>query len=411
MADRLNIHLYKLLSAFSMAMDYNRYGMMRHHQRVALLALYMAEELQLSAEEYLPLFCSAIIHDAGSSTFREKASLEYFEVNNPWKHCERGYKLLNSVRILKPLADIVRYHHDNWNGQNLSGLSGDSIPLASRIIYLTDRVDVLSQKPGNILDHRDEIVKKIQSKSGTMFDPGLVEAFSRIAQKECLWLDLTNQFIQSRLELKLGNCPVTVNQDEITGISLIFSQIIDGKSPFTFRHSRLVAEVAKLLAEKTGFDREQQNNMYVAGLLHDLGKLSIPDEILEKPGKLNSVEYNLIKQHTYITYQILSNIDCFEDINSWASYHHEKLDGTGYPFRLAGKDLPHGSRMMAVADIFSALVEDRPYRKGMSRNEIEKILTGQVKRQAIDGEIVDLLLNHYREAEDLKEITWGREET
>ncbi|WP_027364925.1 HD-GYP domain-containing protein [Desulfotruncus alcoholivorax] len=410
MADQLKIQLYKLLSAFSLAMDYNRHGLMRHHQRVALLALYLAEELQLSGEEYLPLFCSAIIHDAGSSTFREKANLEHFEVNNPWEHCERGFNLLDSVRILKPLAGIVRHHHDNWDGQNFSGLSGNLIPLASRIIYLADRVDILAQKPGNILDHRDEIVEKIQSKSGTMFDPGLVEAFSHIAQKECLWLDLTNQFIQSRLEQNLGNCPVTVNQDEITGISLIFSKIIDGKSPFTFRHSQLVAEVARFLAEKIGFDKEQQNNMYIAGLLHDLGKLSIPDEILEKPGRLNKVEYNVIKQHTYITYQILSNIDCFEEINSWASYHHEKLDGTGYPFHLTGKELTTGSRVMAVADIFSALIEDRPYRQGMSRNEIEKILVGQVKSRAIDGEIAGLLLDSYGEAEDLKEKIHGREE-
>lgn len=410
MTDKFQIHLYKLLSALSMSMDYNRNGMMRHHQRVALLALYLAEELTLSKEEYLPLFCSAIIHDAGSSTFREKASLEHFEVNNPWDHCERGFSLLNSVSILKPLATIIRHHHDNWNGHNYSGLSGDSIPLASRIIFLADRVDVLSQKPGNILDHRDGIVKTIQSKSGTMFDPGLVEVFNRVAQKECMWLDLTSQYIHTRLEQHLGNCPVTIKEDEITGISLIFSKIIDGKSPFTFRHSRLVAEVAKFLAGKAGFIPEQQNNMYVAGLLHDLGKLSIPDEILEKPGALNTIEYNLIKRHTYITYQILNTIDCFEDINRWASFHHEKLDGTGYPFHLTGKDLPLGSRVMAVADIFSALVEDRPYRVGMPRDKVEKILIGQANKQAIDPEIVDLLIESYNEAECLKEKTQGLEE-
>ncbi|MBF7081833.1 HD domain-containing protein [Desulfallas sp. Bu1-1] len=403
MQRELQIQLYKLLSALSLAMDYNRTGLMRHHQRVALLSLYLAGEMQMTGEDRMRLFCSAVIHDAGTSTFREKAKLEHFEVTDPWHHCEKGFALLHNTGILAPLAEVILHHHDRWDGNNRSGLAGDSIPLASRIIFLADRVDVLAQRPGNILDYREEIVRTITAHSGTMFDPDLVEIFIQVARKECLWLDLTSQYIDYHLQRRLGACPVIIGPEEITGISRIFAEIIDGKSPYTYRHSRLVAEVAAYLARRAGFDEARQKNMYVAGLLHDLGKLSIPEEILEKPGALSAREFNLIKQHTYITHLILGGIDGMEEINLWASYHHEKLNGEGYPFRIKGENLSPGSRIMAVADIFSALVENRPYRAGLPRSKVENILAGQVSAGAIDGDIVHLLVERYREAESLQQ--------
>lgn len=404
------IELYKLLRALSLAMDYNRSGLMRHHQRVALICSYLAEEIQLDPDLLPQLFCSAIIHDAGTSTFKEKADLERFETINPWRHCKRGHQLLSKMPILKPLAKVILYHHDRWDGQNQSGLSGSSIPLPSRIIFLADRVDVLAYQTGNILDYRQEIVDQINEQSGTMFDPELVHVFNKVSSKESLWLDLTSQFMDSQLGRRLHTCPVITSEKEIIGVSKIFADIIDSKSPFTYRHSRLVAETASLLAGQAGFTGRQQKRMYIAGLLHDLGKLSIPEEILEKPGRLNKQEYNVIKHHTYITHQILSMIDGFEVINQWAAYHHEKLNGEGYPFHLTGADLSVGSRIMAVADIFSALVEDRPYRKGLPRHRVEEIMNHMVATKSIDGEIVHILMDNYREAEILKEgmpVNWA----
>ncbi|WP_347488595.1 HD domain-containing phosphohydrolase [Desulfoscipio sp. XC116] len=397
------IELYKLLRALSLAMDYNRNGLMRHHQRVALICSYIAKEMQLESAKLPQLLCSAVIHDAGTSTFHEKADLEQFEVNNPWRHCQKGYQLLSNMPVLLPLAEVILHHHDRWDGQNPSGLSGSAIPLLSRIIFLADRVDVLAGRPGNILDCRPEIVRQINARSGTMFDPELINVFNKVADKESLWLDLTSQFIDINLDRRLHTCPVITGQSEIIGISQIFAEIIDGKSPFTHRHSRLVAEVAAFLAGQAGFTNTQQKNIYVAGLLHDLGKLSIPEEILEKPAGLSRQEFNIIKQHTYITYQILSMINGFEEINQWAAYHHEKLNGEGYPFHLTGADMPTGSRIMAVADIFSALVEDRPYRKGLPRHRVEEIMIRMAETRSIDREILQILMDNYKEAENIKE--------
>ena len=131
--------------------------------------------------------------------------------------------------------------------------------------------------------------------------------------------------------------------------------------------------------------------MRVAGHLHDLGKLAIPREILEKPGKLTPEEYNLIKSHTYFSYRLLQNIPGLETINKWASLHHEHLDGSGYPFKLSADNLTLGSRIMAVADVFTAIAEDRPYRAGMAEDDILRILTNLAVKNHLDGDMVRLL--------------------
>ena len=135
--------------------------------------------------------------------------------------------------------------------------------------------------------------------------------------------------------------------------------------------------------------------MKIAGNFHDLGKLMIPNSILEKPGKLSKDEFNIIKSHTYYTYQVLSSIGGLGRITAWASYHHEKLNGKGYPFHLDCSDLDIGSRIMAVSDIFVALREDRPYRKSMGKEGVYKILKKHGEDYFIDIKIVDLLFDNY----------------
>lgn len=379
-------------------MDFCRDGLLRHHQRVALLSLRLAEMMGLPVQVRQRLFCSSIIHDAGSSTWKEKASLEKFDIDDPWDHCQKGYRLLVRMRFLAPVAEIVLHHHDRWAGPNPHGLVKDEIPLESRIIHLADRVDVLIGRGDNVLDKREDIIQKIKSLSGRVFDPEVVEAFEELSKKESIWFDLTSQFVQDLLEKNIYYCNVQMEAADLLEVSEVFAAIIDGKSPFTHRHSRLVAEVAAFLAERVGFRGEQVTWMRVAGLLHDLGKLSVPDEILEKPGPLTKSEFNVIKQHTYYTYHILNQIEGFDEINQWASYHHEKINGYGYPFRLKGSELSMGARIMAISDIFSALIENRPYRPGLSRDKVEDILLTRVRLQEIDGDLTSLLLENYEDA-------------
>ncbi len=141
--------------------------------------------------------------------------------------------------------------------------------------------------------------------------------------------------------------------------------------------------------------------MKIAGYLHDVGKLAVPNYILEKDGYLTKDELNVIKSHTYYTKVILEKIRGFEEVALWAALHHEKLDGSGYPFHLKGEEIPLGARIITVADIFTALNEDRPYRKGVSENETAMILTEMAQKGWIDAAIVNLAISHYSEIRDL----------
>jgi putative nucleotidyltransferase with HDIG domain len=186
--------------------------------------------------------------------------------------------------------------------------------------------------------------------------------------------------------------------DDAINIAEIFATIIDRMSSFTATHSRSVAKIAAFLAEIKGFSADEVKNMKIAGLLHDLGKLAIPNEILEKPGKLNNGEVVIIRQHTYYTYRILEQIDNFDTIAKWAAYHHETLDGQGYPFRIKEESIPLGSKIVAVADIFVALTENRPYRENLSEIKVKSIIFKMAENGKIDKSIVNDLFEHYHEA-------------
>ena len=137
--------------------------------------------------------------------------------------------------------------------------------------------------------------------------------------------------------------------------------------------------------------------MEAAGYLHDLGKLAIPNSILEKNGKLTMEEFSLMKSHTYYTYSVLNTIGGLQQIAEWGAYHHERLDGSGYPFHCKATELSIGARIMMVADIFTATAEDRPYRKGMTREEVTKILKDFASRNLLEKRIVDLVVDNYQE--------------
>jgi HD-GYP domain-containing protein (c-di-GMP phosphodiesterase class II) len=181
---------------------------------------------------------------------------------------------------------------------------------------------------------------------------------------------------------------------ELVDFSRLICRLIDFKSEFTAAHSSGVAAVAVELSKVTGFSRYERRLIEIAAYLHDVGKLAIPSEILEKQDELTENEWFIMRSHVYYTYQMLEPFDMLRPLSEWASFHQERLNGTGYPFGLKAADLPLGARIMAVADVFTALTEDRPYRKGMDIKSTMEVLQSMVDDGELDNNLVDMVFRH-----------------
>ncbi len=169
------------------------------------------------------------------------------------------------------------------------------------------------------------------------------------------------------------------------------SEAVDAKDRYTSGHSKRVAEYSKMIAKKLGKSREEQDEIYRAGLLHDVGKIRIPVDIINKSGKLTDEEYNIIKVHPVTGYHILSGISGGEQIALAAKYHHERYDGKGYPNGLAGEKIPEVARILGVADSYDAMTSNRSYRDSLPQDVVrEELVKGRGTQ--FDPQIVDVML-------------------
>ncbi len=179
------------------------------------------------------------------------------------------------------------------------------------------------------------------------------------------------------------------------------SEAVDAKDRYTSGHSKRVAEYAKMIAERMGKDKAEQEEIYRAGLLHDVGKIRIPVEIINKAGKLTDAEYNTIKVHPVTGYHILSGISGSEKMAIAAKYHHERYDGKGYPNGLAGDKIPEVARILGVADAYDAMTSNRSYRSGLPKEVVrEEIIKGRGTQ--FDPEIADIMLQLMEEDTEFK---------
>lgn len=401
-----NIHPMSFVKALSQALELSSGGLSRHHWRTAMIAHRIAEHISLDVTERQILLYSSLLHDLGAaSNWAEKRKLKSLDANwNIYAHAENGYELLKDSVPFGALALPIRHHHDRWDGTSPSGLSGKDIPIISRIINLADRLEVSVRDNNFILEQRPGIMAMISSLKGKSFDPELVDVLSTVADQEGFWLDLVNpHYYQNFFQHADAFGKFVLDIDDVINIAEIFATVIDHTSKFTAMHSHSVSIAAQFIAEKKGYSTDEVKMMRIAGLLHDLGKLAIPNDILEKPGKLDEFEFAVIKQHPYYTYRILEQIDGFDIIAEWAAFHHETIDGIGYPFRINGNSLQLGSRIIAVADVFAALTEDRPYRPRMAQEKVEKIMRTMAGNRKLDADLVAELFSCRAEA---FEVMW-----
>lgn len=385
----MNLNYNNLLSALSLVLDVQEYKNMGHARKVAYISLRISEMLNLDEEETKKVYYSAFLHDIGKGDIYED-----FDTDEWWKHSERGSEIVKKLPFGENFSDIIRYHHENYDGSGHFELNGDSIPLGAQIVFISDQFDIRYASLIGIENEyniRFNIKEFIKSNTRKMFNPIVSKALLDSTNQEKFWLDYKFFDIKSILKTIEPKDTLSIGIDELEDIAEAFAQIIDNRSRFTYNHSRGISNLAYKMAKVIGYDEEMTRKIKIAALLHDLGKLAVPNSILDKPDKLTEEEFMVIKSHTYYTKKILKEIREIDDIAEWGANHHEKLDGSGYPEGLKGDEIGEIDRHMAVCDMYQALTEDRPYRKGLEPKEAIDIISKSVKNNKVSGKSLEIL--------------------
>ncbi|MBF0543035.1 MAG: HD domain-containing protein [Candidatus Riflebacteria bacterium] len=396
------IQLNHLVSSLSAAVDLVSPVLVNHHKQVAYTSFCLASELGIPMEEKSELVLAGLLHDIGAVSLKDRMDYLRFELEIPHQHSRLGYFLLRIFEPLSNVSKLIKYHHVFYEDGKGLEFEGNPVPKGSHILHLADRISVLFKFGISPLSQAQGIVDSIVSQDNRMFMPELTEAFRKVATRESFWLDLGSNNIAEFLQRRVRYRTIELDTEGLLKIGNIFRRIIDFRSPFTATHSSGVAASGKALGKLAHFSWSECRMLKIAGFLHDLGKLAVPTEILEKTGPLTKEEFNVVKAHTFFTYRVLESIEDLNTITSWGAFHHERLDGSGYPFHLGSENLHLGARIMAVADVFTAITEDRPYRKGMTSESALKVLIGMAKSKSLDGDLVELLKENYDEMNSIR---------
>lgn len=403
----MNINLDKTIRAMAVALDlaeissvknativedisnisFSKHNYLNHSKRTTYTALKLGEYFNLSEITMQKLYITALLHDIGAANFMNESHVSDTFV---LEHCKHGSEIIKDFPVYSNISPLILFHHENFDGSGAMGLKGDEIPFVSQLIRLSDLVELLySEKiPSHI--QKSKITEWVKSNTNLIFSQKIVDGFLSIAKTDIFWFDIENisfmDFILDNISPRLG---ISLDLVQFEKIAYILASIIDNKSAFTAEHSRGIARLAYTVSKHVGYSEEKCLQMKIAGLLHDIGKLAIPNSILDKNGSLTEDEFSIIKSHVYYTKIILDRIEDIRDISDWASNHHEKLNGNGYPRKLDSSKLSEESRIMCVCDIYQALTEDRPYRNGLNSDKALAILHGMVD----DGLICNDALN------------------
>lgn len=366
----------------------------KHAKRVAYMSVCIAEKMGVENNRLQDLAICALLHDNALTQYIQEElkndishALNAEQLPKLGLHCSLGESNIAQLPFQSNVENAILYHHENANGTGPFGKTWTEVPLFARIIHLCDLLDLVCFTKASTDDTWERANNFLRKAKGSIVDEECIDTFTSVFSEQH-FLSLRENDIEKLLWSKVPRIKQELTFTEIKALAEFFARIVDYKSPFTSTHSLGVAIDAEKLSRFMGFDEETSQKMYLAGALHDIGKVAIGNEILEKPGRLTDDEFATMKHHAAYTYYILSEIDGFEDLRDWAAFHHERLDGTGYPFGKTAAELNTQERIMACVDICQALTETRPYKKGMPHEKACEILKDMADKGWLDADIV-----------------------
>lgn len=285
--------------------------------------------------------------------------------------CHRGADIAARMRFSEAVQNGILSLDEHWDGSGKpEGLKAQEIPVIANIALLAQVIDIFHTENGVAA-----ALREAGARAGDWFDPALVEAFLQAQSDPEFWPALVAPDIEARVfAMQPGLTSEVVDEDYLDDVAAAFSDVVDAKSPFTADHSNRVTLYTDMIAEELGLDAAHRRWLRRAALLHDLGKLGVSNQVLDKPGKPDEAEWTSIRRHPVQSEAILARVAAFADIAPVAAAHHERLDGKGYPYGLAGDEICLEARILTVADVFDALSAERPYRAAMPISKALSIL-------------------------------------
>jgi len=405
-----NIHLSELIGALSYALDITEGQPLGHCVRCCWIGMHIGFKIGLPEQQLWDLYYALLLKDLGCSSNAARICALYLTDDLHFKRdfklvgdsvpkvlnfvlqhtglksglaerfrsvfsilrnggeiaseliatrCQRGAEIARLLRFSEDVAAGIYSLDEHFNGKGKpEGLVGAAIPVFSRIALIAQVIDVFYTEGGV-----DAAMEEVRSRSGTWFDPELVSAFEHVATSSEFWTVLRSDTIgKAVLALEPVGHVVALDDDYLDDISDAFGQVVDSKSPYTSGHSARVALYTDLIAEEMGLQPSRRRWLKRAALLHDVGKLGVSNSILDKPGKLDDIEWKAVQLHATFTEVILSRVSAFAELAQVAGAHHERLDGGGYPRGLTEEFISIETRIITTADIFDAITAERPYR-------------------------------------------------
>lgn len=385
----MEISLESVLKKIQWILNTNNPMLYRHTEKVAYIYMKLLQAYNYSEEEIISLVTIAILHDIGAykilSENETGANLYRFDVENPHEHSVYGYLFIRNFGPvqLQKYASVVLYHHFKY--RDFDKIDKEYMK-ESQLLHLADRISIIIDKK-EIIDF-----DKLENLKNTFFNPEYVNLFIKLEQEEKISDNILNGNYYNEVYALLKRA--IINNKYLDDVLNMIVSIIDLKSKYTMYHNITVASIAREIAVLSGMDLETVKKIQKAARIHDIGKVLIPVEILEKDGKLTKEEYEIMKQHITKGRKILEGI-CDNEKIMLATTHHEKLDGSGYPDRLTAEFINKEKRVLIIADIVSALLGRRSYKEEFSKDKIISILNEEVSKNKIDKETVDVFINNY----------------
>ncbi|MDL2294350.1 HD domain-containing protein [Ruminococcaceae bacterium OttesenSCG-928-D13] len=309
-SEMMKLNRNEFIMAFAFTLDFLemefRSNTADHNKRTGLIAAQIGRAMGLSDEDVFDLSAYAMLHDNGITheCYNVLSEDGARKLDCAASHCVIGENNLTAFPFLRLRENVIKYHHEAFDGSGPFGISGDDIPLFAQIIALSEPLEIAYSSGVGM----NEIISGIVCESGQKYAPKLVEVFQSVAETVSFWLSLEQRFLDTEIKRHIPTYSIDIDLEQLLPISKIMSGIIDSKSPFTRSHSRGLTKKTAVMCDYYGFSKSKKIRMMIASDLHDIGKLAIPNRIIDKAGKLTEPEFDQMKTHAFYTRKVIESV-------------------------------------------------------------------------------------------------------